>query len=330
MAIGDTSYLLARAHGIISRVLTKSHLTLLLSSKNLKELRAAFTQTPYGKIIGNFNFETQLSDLSRSLKNSFADILINFYNQSNSQVRRKIQWFSERYNAENLRMILEGKHTKMSKEEIIARLIPVADYSFEYYTKLIDMPIDEIIAVQKEVRLQSELKKALEEYRATDRFTTLESTIDQYIYTVLLKVSNHYKTYVNMKNILALCRCIALKVPAYRYILPNSFIAKGLKATSIQEVLDIYNYTPYSTIFSQYVGFMDVPLHELEFAVERYLLRHWNNIFRYTSGFEADSIIGFFEVKLAEIMDLIRIIVGVNAGFSEEEIRNYLIYYGSL
>ncbi|MCE7742905.1 MAG: V-type ATPase subunit [Candidatus Heimdallarchaeota archaeon] len=329
MAFGDISYLLGRAHGIIGNFLTKSQLSLLLSSKNLKELRAAFTQTPYDSVVGDLNFETQLSDVARSFKNSFAEILVMFYKQSNTSVKKKIRRFSERYNAENLRIILHGKHADMKQEEVIERLLPVADYSLEYYTRLITKPIGEIIAMQKEESLRIDLKKAYEEYKTTNRFTPLESAIDQYIYSILPKVSKHYETYVNMRNILALCRCIALKIPAYRYILPNSFIAKGLKAKSIQEVLEIYNYAPYKTIFSKYIGDKDVPLHDLEFAVERYLLKYWKKTFRYGTVFQSDSLIGFFELKLAEIMDLIRITVGINAGFSEEEIRSNLIYYGS-
>ncbi|MHA1198869.1 MAG: V-type ATPase subunit [Candidatus Heimdallarchaeaceae archaeon] len=329
MAFGDISYLLGRAHGIIRNFLTKSQLSLLLSSKNLRELRAAFTQTSYDSVIGDLNLETQLSDVARSFKNSFAEILVMFYKQSNSSVKKKIRRFSERYNAENLRIILQGKHKGMKHEEIIERLMPVADYSFDYYTRLINMSIEEIIAIQKEKALLIDLRKALEEFKSTDRFTPLESAIDQYIYSILPKVSKHYGTYVNMRNILALCRCIALDIPAYRYILPNAFIAKGLKAKSIQEVLDMYNYAPYNSIFSQYIGAKDVPLHEMEFAVERYLLKYWKKTFRYGTVFQADALIGFFELKLAEIMDLIRITVGINAGFSEEEIRSNLIYYGS-
>jgi len=329
MAFGDISYLKGRAHGIIANFLTKSQLSLLLSSKNLEELRAAFTQTPYDSIIGDLNFETQLSDVARSLKNSYAEILVTFYKQSNTSVKKKIRRFSERYNAENLRIILQGKHTNKKQEEIIERLIPVADYSLEYYTKLINMSIEEIIILQKEETLKIDLRKAYEEYKTTNKFTPLESAIDHYIYSILPKVSKHYETYVNMRSILALCRCIALGIPAYRYILPSNFIAKGLKAESIQEVLNIYNYSPYSSIFSQYVGTGDVPLHELEFAVERYLMSYWKRTFRYGTIFQIDSLIGFFEIKLAETMDLIRIAVGVNAGFSEEEIRSNLIYYGS-
>ncbi len=331
MTFGDISYLLGRAHGIIGNFLTKAQLSLLLSSKNLKELRAAFTQTPYDSIIGDLNFETQLSDVARSLKISYADILVMFYKQSNTSLKKKIRRFSERYNAGNLRIILQGKHAGMNRDEIIARLMPVADYSLEYYSRLINMSIEEIIAShQQEKSLHTDLKKAYEEYKTTNRFTPLESAIDQYIYSILPKVSKKYETYVNMRNILALCRCFALDIPAYRYILPNNFIAKGLKAKSIQEVLELYNYAPYASVFSQYIGVKDVPLQDLEFAVERYLLSYWKKTFRYSTVFQSDAIIGFFELKLAETMDLIRITVGINAGFSEEEIRSNLIYYGTV
>ena len=330
MSIGDISYLTGRAHGIISKILSKSQISLLLSAKDLTELRATFTQTPYDKIIGDLSFETQISDVARSFKNSYADLLIKFYKQSSSSMQRKIQLFSERYNAENLRIILNGKYTDMQHEDVIARLIPVANYSLDYYKRLLSLSIQQIISEQREPILKKQLRRAFEEFNKTDRFTPLESAIDQYLYSILPKVSPHYEIYVNMKNILSLCRCLALNIPAYRYILPNQFIAKALKSNSVSEVLERYNYYPYSAVFSEYMGKKEIPLHTLEFAVERYLLKIWRKVFRFSTVFNSDSIIGFFEIKLAETMDVIRIIVGTNAGFSEQEIKESLLYYSVL
>ena len=328
MSVGDIGYLLGRAHGIMGKVLTKSHLSLLLSSKNLTELRAAFTQTPYDSIIGDLSLETQMSDVARSFKNNYSELVVKFYTQSSSSMRKKIQFFSERYNAENLRIILHGIHVGMEHDAIIARLVPVAGYTLDYYKKLLTMSIQEIITLQKDTSLQKDLKRAFEEFKTSDRFTPLESAIDQYVYKTLPAVSSQYETYVNMKNILSLCRCIVLDIPAFRYILPNPFIAKALNATSVSEVLNFYNRSPYKTVFSKYIGQKDIPLHELEFAVERYHLKKWKKIFRFGSVFESDSIIGFLELKLAETMDVIRIIVGINAEFSEQEIRENLLFYG--
>ena len=328
MSFGDVSYLLGRAHGIIGNVLTKSQLSLLLSSKNLKELRAAITQTQYNSVIGSLNFETQLEDVARTLKSDFAALLVKFYKQTSSSVQKKIRLFSERYNAENLRIILQGIHVGMKHEDIMARILPVAGYTLEHYTKLLSSPLSKIISSQKDTDLQKALHKAYEEFETTGRFTPIESTIDQYIYSTLPKVSKKYETYVNMKNILALCRCITLGIPAYRYMLPNKFIAKALKANNVSEVLALYNYQPYKTVFSQYIGMEEIPLHDLEFAVERYLLKYWRKTFRYGTVFETDALIGFFELKLAEVMDIIRIIVGVSAGFTESEIRENLLFYG--
>lgn len=327
MSIGDISYLLGRAHGIIGKILTKSHLSLLLSAKNLTELRAAFTQTPYDSIIGDLSLETQMSDVARSFKNNFSELIVNFFSQSSSSMKKKIQLFSERYNAENLRIILHGIHVDMKHDAIIARLVPVAGYNLDYYKNLLTMSIPEIISIQKDTSLLRDLRRAFEEFKTTERFTPLESAIDQYVYRTLPAVSSQYETYVNMKNILSLCRCIVLDIPAFRYILPNPFIAKALNASSVSDVLEIYNYPPYKAVFSKYIGQKEIPLHDLEFAVERYHLKKWRHTFRFGSVLESDSIIGFLELKLAETMDVIRIIVGVNAEFSEQEIRENLLFY---
>jgi len=119
MSFGDISYMLGRAHGIIGNFLTKSQISLLLSSKNLQELRAAFTQTSYDSIIGDMNFETQISDVSRNLKNSYSKLLVKFYKQAGSSAKKKLRNYSERYNAENLRIILQGIYRGMKHEEVL-------------------------------------------------------------------------------------------------------------------------------------------------------------------------------------------------------------------
>ncbi|MHA1222758.1 MAG: V-type ATPase subunit [Candidatus Heimdallarchaeaceae archaeon] len=330
MIISDSTYLLARAHGIVGKVLTKAQLSLLLTSKNLVELRAAFTQTLYDEIIGDLNFETQLSDVARRLKNLFADLLVGFYKQSSStSMKTKLQLFGEKYNAENLRVIIQSKRTNMDKESVVNRLIPVPGYSFAFYEKLFDKTVPEIISAQKNIELKRDLQRAYEEFLETERFTVLETAIDQYIYKLLPRISKFYKIYVNMKNILSICRCIALGIPAYRYILPSKFISKALSASTIQEVLQIYDYPPYSLVFSEYIDKKDIFLQDLEFSVERFLLKKWRRVFRFSNILKTDSIIGFLELKLAETMDIVRIIVGVNAGFSEQEIRDSLLFYDS-
>lgn len=327
LSLGDISYLMGRAHGIIGNVLTKPQLSLLLASSNLKELRAAFTQTMYDEVIKDLNLETQMPEVARHFKNTFSNLLMLFYKQTSLSAKKKIGLFFERYNAENLRYLLHGKFVGMSFEEITSRLIPVAGYSLGYYEKLLPLTIGEIIDKQKETNLKDLLKDGYKEFESTGRFTPIESAIDQYIYDTLKKLSKSYSTYVNMKNILALCRCIALGIPAYRYILPSKFIAKALSCNTVSEVLEKYNHGVYKTIFSPYMGKDDVPLHDLEFTVERYQLKIWKKIFRYGTTFEIDVIIAFFELKLAETMDVIRIIVGINAGFSEKEIRESLLFY---
>ena len=327
LSIGDINYLLGRAHGIIGDVLTKSQLNLLLTSSDLIELRAAFTQTMYDGVIGNLNLETQMPEVAHRFKTEFANLLTMFYKQISSPAKKKLGNFSERYNAENLRYILHGKFIGMNHEEMISGLIPIAGYSLNYYKSLLPLTIGEIINKQHEPSLHKLLKNGYKEFVSTERFTPIESAIDQYIYDTLIKLSKSYSIYVNMKNILALCRCIMLGIPAYRYILPNKFIAKALNSNTVSEVLEKYNYFPYKNIFSPYIGEDDVPLHDLEFAVERYQLKIWKKIFRLGTAFSIDGIIGFLELKLAETMDVIRIIVGINAGFSEKEIRESLLFY---
>jgi len=143
----------------------------------------------------------------------------------------------------------------------------------------------------------------------------------------LPEISTEYKTYVNLKNILWVCRCIDLGILPYRYIKPTKFITKALDATSVSEILSMYNFGVYRKIFSPFIGKKDVPLHDVEFAVEFFQLKKWNKVFRIKPFYDLDVLIAFFELKYAEVSDLIRIIVGVNSNFSQEEIEKSLLFY---
>ena len=129
--------LLARSHAIMSRVLTKSQITLLLSSSNLKELHAMLLQTTYGDVLGDVDLSVEPSKGARKLKESFFHMVINFYSQASESVKIKILLYSQRYHAENLRHILHGKYQQIANEEILNQIITVPKYSYSYYERLL-------------------------------------------------------------------------------------------------------------------------------------------------------------------------------------------------
>ncbi len=325
--MASDGYIFGRAHGLMGKVLTPSQIDILLSAKDLRELQAAFQLTSYGEIVKGLNFITEMSTVAKRLKNHFARIVSDFYKQGNADSKEKISLFSQRFHAENIRYILRGLYMQQNENEIIERITPISSYTYDYYKKLLSSSIPEIIASQKDKKFKARLETAYDEFEKVGKFVVLDSAIDQYEYQQLPTISPHYKLYVRLRNILWICRCIAMDIPPYRYILPNNFLSPALDKKTISEVLNQYNYDPYRKIFSQFLDEEDVPLHELEFAVERYLVKTWRKIFRVTPASNLDFIIAFFELKFAEVSDLIRIIVGINANFSKKDIKDSLLFY---
>jgi len=326
-SIGILNSLLTRAHSIIAKFLTKEQLELLLSAKDLDQLKTAFLQTSYGAIIAPYDFENQLSEVARALKRSYANMILSFYRQSSMDIKNKIVQFTERYHIENIRIIIHGKFVERTKKEILDRIVELPRYSLNYYSTLIDKEIIEIINMQKG-DFKEVLLEGYNEFKETGNFVALESVIDQHLYSSLLKISPQYKVYVNMKNIVALCRAIVLGIPPYRYLLPNKFISKALNEKSVRRVLEVYKYGPYKDVFSRFLQESgEIPIDQLEFAIEKYQTRMWIKLFRNRTLGSFDNLIGFFELKLAETMDLIRIIVGINAGLDKGSIKETLVFY---
>ena len=247
---GD-GYLYGRAHGIIGKVLTTNQINFLLTSSNLKELQASFRQTQYGPIVQNANFVTEMPKVARLLKEYFANIVSTFYVQGSQRAKEKIDLYSQKFHAENIRYILRGLYMGQSQEEILGSIFPIAKYSYSFYEKILhSTSISEIIKKQTNSSFKIFLKQAYFEFEKTGRFVPLDSAIDQYEYSILPEISTEYKTYVNLKNILWVCRCIDLGILPYRYIKPTKFITKALDATSVSEILSMYNFGVYRKIFS--------------------------------------------------------------------------------
>jgi len=328
MFSGD-GYLYGRAHGIIGKVLTRSQINFLLSSSNLKELQAAFRQTQYGPIVQDINFVTEMPEVAKQLKNHFSQTVSTFYKQGSSRAKKIIDLHSQRFHAENIRYILRGLFMKQPHEEIIERISPVGRYSYEYYEKVLSssLSIADIIKSEKIQTFKQLLEQGYSEFQKTGRFVPVDAAIDQFEYYILPIISREFDVYVNLKNIIWVCRCINLGIAPYRYIKPTTFIAKALESNSIPEVLSMYNFGIYKRIFADYMGKDDSPLHDIEFAVERFQIKKWKKIFRQKSSTDLKILIAFFEMKYAEISDLIRIIVGINAGFSQEEIEKSFLFY---
>lgn len=320
--------LLARSHAIISSMLTKTEVSLLLSARDLKELQALLLQTHFSKALINIDLSVQLSQGAKNLKEFYVSLIESFYKQATSEnVKAKILQFTLRYHVSNIRQILHGKYQGTSKEDILSQIVATPNYRYHYYENLLDLSIEEIINRIDVPDFRRVLIKAYIEFEASHKFTPIEATIDHYLYKTLLELSPYYEEYVNFQNILALCRCLYRNVLPYQYLIPSKFIAKGLKATSVHEVLEIYNYGIYGKVFGKYLSEEEIPLHDLEFAVEKYQLDVWRKVYRSNELSTIDELIAFFEIKLAEVMDVIRIMVGINAELPRKEIAESLLLY---
>src|ERR1700730_18063783 len=139
--MGDLAYINARVKVMKSRLLPPSRLEELLQASDLDAFIQGLSETPY-----NMELQEALSRFTgvRAIDEALAQ---NFYHAArrilsfaDGPPRRQIEVVLLRYDLQNLRAIVRGRHTGKSEEEILATLYPCGVLSEVKLRELLQQP----------------------------------------------------------------------------------------------------------------------------------------------------------------------------------------------
>ncbi|MEM3832163.1 MAG: V-type ATPase subunit [Thermoprotei archaeon] len=331
-------YLITRAHGLYTHLLTQDAYKTLLKTKDLNNLVEYLFKSDYGPEISKIpSREINASTLSKVVYSILTSRFYHLITIAPSDVREFLKLYSERFMVENIKRILRAKHslTKITNE----MLIPIPR---EY--ALINFP-----AMIESATLQDslELLKATKYYQILEWFplyrkhnivTILEGSLDKIYFERSWKAAEKLPDSRELKAVLGVeidLRNISLIIDlrardiSPETVLSISFRPVKLKSEDINQmskarldaIPDILMRTHYQNLAQRLRETIESKkLEQIDHIITDEL---YNQIkimmIRYPSSFS--YVIGYLIMTEIETRNLIALITGKELGLQEEKIR---------
>lgn len=124
------TYLVARCHGLRTRLISPSTLTSLVKVENVKSLAEALLKTEYGDLIREVPWnEINGFTLERIFTRKLLERCYFIPKIAPSSIVRFLYAYYRRFEVQNINLILRGKSAKAPRDRVEKSLIPIKEYS---------------------------------------------------------------------------------------------------------------------------------------------------------------------------------------------------------
>ncbi|MGB9728534.1 MAG: V-type ATPase subunit [Thermoprotei archaeon] len=335
------TYLITRAHGLHTHLLTQDIYKTLLKAKDLNNLVEYLFKGDYGSEISKIpSKEISAPTLSKVIYSVLTSRFYHLIAIAPSDVKEFLRLYSERFMIENIKRILRAKHSlaKITSE----MLIPIPrEYALINFSAMIESAtLQDSLELLKATKYY-QILEWFSLYRKYNMVTILEGSLDKIYFERLWKATEKLPDSRESKEILGIeidLRNIGLIIDlrardvSPETVLSISFRPVRLKSEDINQmskarldaIPDILMRTYYQTlaqrlretIESKKLEQIDhIIADELYHQVKIMMLRHPSS-FSY--------VIGYLIMTEIEAQNLIALITGKELGLQEEKIRETL------
>jgi len=340
--MGDFSYINARVKVMKGRLLAQSRVEEFLQAADLDALIQALTDTPY-----NVELQEALSRFSgaravdEALSQNFYHITQRILSFADGPERRQIEVVLLRYDLQNIRAIVRGRHTGKTEDEILATVYPGGVLSEAKLRELLQQPDLRAIAdtlVTWMHPLGRALREGVDAAQRSGSLLDIELALDRAYARYGLRVSDGEGdgdatfrrflsseiTATNVKTALKLRRVKELsREERQRFFIPGGaislerFLTLADPQSSLAEAGALHLYGADLKGTEQLV--------EMERAIDRAALR-WSAQLYLGDPLALDVVIGYLTRKAAEVSNL-RVIahaklLGLSADLARQELVN--------
>lgn len=337
--MGDFSYINARIKVMKSQLLPPGRLEGLLETPDLEAITQMLSDTPYNaelqEALSRF---TGLRAIDEALSQNFYHATSRILGFADGSPRREIEVILLRYDLQNIRAIVRGRHTGKSDEEILATLYPGGLLSEVKLRELLQQPDLRAIADTLVIwmhPLGRALRAGVDEAQRSGSLLDIEISLDRAYAQYGLRVAGEGGgggalrrwlgteiTATNVKTALKLRRVRDLTREDRQkfFVLGGSlslerFLALADPQTSIAEAASV-------PLFGALLGGME-DLLAMERAIDRMLVQRAAQMYL-NDPLGLDVVIGYLARKAAEVSN-IRVIahsrqLGIPADVARQEI----------
>lgn len=346
----DYGYPNARIRAMKSRLFDRIYYDKLLQMDDVHEIIAALEQTPYKKDIEEGTLKAPgvvgvEEGLRRNIVSDFQKVL----KITDGEARQLVKILLGRWDVQNIKTILRGKHTGVSSEDIISSLIPAGELSETLLLQLEKQPdikaVIDMLAIWK-VHYHQPLTHNFPQYARTRNLAQLELELDRFYYTDALEKTTRRSLNVQLireiimrevdfVNIMTLIRLTREKVDkediASFYIgggkhIDDQMFYEMAKEKGPEDIVAALQRTPYQEALNQglakYAESGDLSV--IERSMEDMIIRKSIQMFA-GDPLSIALIIGYISAKFNEIVNLRVIVRGKSVGMPEEKIREGLV-----
>ena len=348
--MSDYGYVNARIRAMKSYLMKASDYNRLLSVKDLTTLIAAFNSTRYadeirGVTAGRYKASAIEQGLSDNLVATFKKI-ISFLEP---RQLRLVSIFLGRWDLQNIKTILRGKHVGVDSQEILDNLILLGELEESTLTELakqedIKSCID-LLATWR-IKYAKPLTQAFPKYHNTGQLAYLELALDKFFYAQTLKklasrkldvslVREIVAREIDLKNIIIAFRLLREKQEvekAETYFidggkdLPKEEFLALLEQKNLDEAVKLIKIKFFSGAIEQgYQTYLSSGnFSALERAMEDKVIKRAIALFR-AEPLGIATIIAYLWAKTNEVVNLRIIARGKEAGMPKDRIKDSLV-----
>lgn len=329
-------YLIAKAKADMGNSPSKGLISTILGIDSVVEIENMMGSTNYAEVFTKYRPSQNIIEFEGGLRKQHAERLLTFRKNASPKVRDILDSLIMLEEAENLKLIFRAFLSDDRDVELLNYIVPVNKYGLAHYKRMLQVASAELAT---DLITYRELKKAAKDALSfggteEEQLFYITSNLEHAAYSYLFKQSKSLKVYIDMQNLMTVCRASALDIDPTKWIIPN----KGVIANNIDVLKrfttprEIITWALHRVPFSSYlqkaleVQDEDGIIGALEKQIEiAFISTHRLNFSVYTT--DPISIFSYFELKKAELKDIGRIVLGKVGGLDYDTIREALTYY---
>lgn len=346
----DYGYPNARIRAMKSYLFDRGYYEKLLQLDEISEIIAALELTLYKKDIEEGTLKAPgVPGVEEGLRRNIVSTFQKLLKIVDGEAKELVKVLLGRWDVQNIKTVLRGKHTSASSEDIISSLIPAGELSesllFQLEKQHDIKAVLDLLAVWKTIYAKP-LTQNFPQYARTRNLAKLELELDRFYYADALSrltrktlnvflVREIVQREVDFVNIMTLIRLTREKleeeeiaqfyIDGGKYLEREQFMALA-RAQELDEIVSAMRNTPYYETLSQgLVKFAEAgALSAIERNMEELIIRNSIRMFR-GDPLSIALIIGYISAKFNEIVNLRVIVRGKSVGMPEEKIREGLV-----
>jgi V/A-type H+-transporting ATPase subunit C len=347
----DSGYVNARIKGMGSRLLDKKSLESLILKPDVESLISDLAKTPYKSDIEEASVRLAgVACIEEALRKNLARTFRKMLQFIEGEPGEKyLMVFLRKWDVQNIRTILRGKNIHAPPDEIRECLVPAGSLDEATLIEVMKQPdvrgvIDQLATWENELAIP--LTQSIEEYMEKRNLGVLEYALDRFYYANALNLvkGSSYEAQVigrliateidvtNIKSVLVCLRDQIEAEDAEKLLLDGGahlnrdHLNRMINSGSISAAIKHLNGTPYhflGKIPEDVIKAGRISAFEKE--LDRYLIRKGARLYR-GDPLNIAIVIGFLWLKNSEVINIRIIARCKDAGVSEEELEEDLLY----